>query len=125
VALGGVEHKFVENFLNAVNRPDLIPAATGPNGPGQAPVKAALRDLFLTRTRDDWVEWARGRDIAFAAVLDLKEAFDQPQVAARQMLLRDEGGNPHIGTPVKYRDEPGQPDLRLPALDEHGPQYRR
>lgn len=125
VALGGVEHKFVANFLNAVGRPDLIAAATGPNGLGQAPVKVALRALFLTRTRDEWVDWAKGRDLAFAPVLDLKEAFDQPQVSARQMLLHDDGGNPHIGTPVKYRDEPGRPDLRLPGLDEHGPAYRR
>jgi crotonobetainyl-CoA:carnitine CoA-transferase CaiB-like acyl-CoA transferase len=119
VALGGVEHKFVETFLTAVGRPDLIAAATGPNGPGQEPVKAALRDIFRTRTRDEWAAWARGRDLAFAPVLDLKEAFAQPQVAARGMLLRDAEGSPHIGNPVKYRNEPAQPDLRLPGLGEH------
>jgi crotonobetainyl-CoA:carnitine CoA-transferase CaiB-like acyl-CoA transferase len=111
-------------ILAAVNRPDLIPAATGPNGPGQEPVRKALAALFLTRTRDAWDDGARGRDLAFAPVLALKEAFDQPQATARGMLLRDAEGNPHVGTPVKYRDEPGQPDLTVPTLDQHGPHYR-
>jgi crotonobetainyl-CoA:carnitine CoA-transferase CaiB-like acyl-CoA transferase len=119
VALGGVEHKFVQNFLNAVGRPDLIPAACGPNGPGQWPVRDALRAIFLTRTRDGWMDWAAGRDLAFAPVLDLKEAFAQAQVAARGMLIRDEDGLPHIGNPVKFRNEPARPDLRLPARGQH------
>ena len=119
VVLGGVEHKFVENFLNGVGRPDLIAAACGPNGPGQEPVKAALAQIFATRTRAEWEDWAEGRDLCFAPVLDLKEAFEQPQVAARGMLLHEAGGNPHIGNPVKYAVEPGIPDLRLPALGEH------
>ena len=119
VALGAVEHKFVENFLNGVGRSDLIQAACGPNGPGQAPVKAAVAEIFATKTRAEWEDWAKGRDLCFAPVLDLKEAFDQPQVTARGMLLRDPEGNPHIGNPVKYALEPGQPDLSLPTLGEH------
>jgi len=121
VALGGVEHKFVGNFLNALGRPDLVPAACGPNGPGQDPVKQALGEIFRTRTRDAWEEWARGRDLCFAPVLDLKEAFARPQIAERGMLIHDPEGNPHIGTPIKYREEPGSPDLRLPKPGEHGP----
>jgi crotonobetainyl-CoA:carnitine CoA-transferase CaiB-like acyl-CoA transferase len=123
VALGGVEHKFVQNFLTAVGRADLILAATGPNGPGQEPVKAALRDLFLTKTRSEWEAWAADKDLAFAPVLDLKEAFDQPQVAARGMLVRDAEGSFHIGNPVRYRHEPGEPNLRLPDLGQHNGLY--
>ncbi len=119
VALGAVEHKFVENFLNGVDRPDLIAAACGPNGPGQEPVKAALAQIFATKTRAQWEAWAQGRDLCFAPVLDLKEAFYQPQVTARGMLLHDPDGNPHIGNPVKYASEPAVLDLRLPALGEH------
>ena len=123
VALGGVEHKFVQNFLTAVGRTDLIPAATGLNGPGQEPVKTALRDLFLTKTRVEWEAWAADKDIAFAPVLDLKEAFDQPHVAARGMLVRDAEGNSHIGNPVRFRHESGEPDLRLPVLGQHNGLY--
>ena len=124
LALGGVEHKFVENLLNDLQRPDLIAAANGPPGAGQASVKAFLTATFLTKPLSHWIEWFSGRDVCFAPVLDLHEAWHQPQIAAREMLLRDPMGNHHIGTPIKYRDEPGRPDLRLAELDEDGAAIR-
>ena len=119
VALGGVEHKFVVALLSALGRADLIPVALGPPGPGQAPVKAFLAECFRSRSRDDWEAWSVGRDLCFAPVLDLQEAFARPQVVARQMILRDAAGNPHIGTPIRYRNEPGQVSFDLPDLDAH------
>ena len=119
VALGGVEHKFVINLLTALGREDLIEAACGPPGPGQAPVKAYLAETFATRTRDEWEAWFAGRDVCFAPVLDLKEAFDHPQTAAREMLVRDAEGNLHIGLPIKFREEPGRLDPALPELGQH------
>jgi crotonobetainyl-CoA:carnitine CoA-transferase CaiB-like acyl-CoA transferase len=35
------------------------------------------------------------------------------------MRLRDTQGHEHIGTPVKFRDEPGEPRFSLPAVGEH------
>ncbi|WP_421928593.1 CaiB/BaiF CoA transferase family protein [Neoaquamicrobium sediminum] len=119
VVLGGVEHKFVVNLLTALSREDLIPAALGAPGPGQDPVKAFLAETFLTRTRDEWEEWFAGKDVCFAPVLDLHEAFHSEEVRHREMLLRDGDGNLHIGTPVKYREEPGRLDFAVPSLGEH------
>ena len=116
VALGGVEHKFVETLLTALDRPDLIPAAKGPPGPGQQPVKEFLEATFATRTRDEWEAWFQGRDVCFAPVLDLHEAFHHPHVTAREMLVRDADGNLHIGLPIKFKDEPGRLDPSLPGL---------
>jgi crotonobetainyl-CoA:carnitine CoA-transferase CaiB-like acyl-CoA transferase len=124
VALAGVEHKFVHNLLGALGMQEHIAAACGPAGPGQAPVIAALRAVFATRTREDWVAWFADKDVCFAPVLDLHEAWAQPQVAARGMLLRDADGNCFIGDPLKFAEEPGRPDLRLPGLDEHGAAIR-
>lgn len=124
IVLGGVEHKFAEGLLTALGRPDLIAAACGPPGPGQEPVKAFLREAFLARSRVEWEGLLAGLDVCWAPVLDLHAAWHQPQVAARNMLLRDAQGNLHIGSPVRFADEPAQPDLRLPALDEDGPAIR-
>jgi crotonobetainyl-CoA:carnitine CoA-transferase CaiB-like acyl-CoA transferase len=118
VVLGGSEHKFVENLLHALGRPDLIEGAAGPPGPGHDAAKAFLRETFATRTRDDWEAWFEGRDVCFAPLLDLREAFHQPHTAARRMLVRDAEGNLHIGLPIKFRDEPGTLNPRLPALGE-------
>ncbi len=119
VVLGGSEHKFVVNLLSALGRPDLIEGASGPPGIGHDPAKAFLREVFATRTRDEWEAWFAGRDVCFAPLLDLQEAFARPQVAARGMLWRDEDGNLHIGNPIRFAQEPAQPRSRLPALGEH------
>lgn len=119
IALGGVEHKFVETLLTALDRPDLISAAKGPPGPGQLPVKAFLAETFGQRTRDEWETWFEGRDVCFAPILDLHEAFHRPHVAAREMLTRDPDGNLHIGLPIKFQNEPGGLDFKPPGLGEH------
>ena len=118
IVLGGVEPKFARTLLTALDRPDLVEAACGPPGPGQEPVKAFLDETFRSRTRTEWQAWFEGRDVCFAPVLDLKEAFDDPQTAAREMVVRDGEGNLHIGIPIKFRDEPGRLDPRLPGLGE-------
>jgi crotonobetainyl-CoA:carnitine CoA-transferase CaiB-like acyl-CoA transferase len=119
VVLGGSEHKFVENLLHALGLDSLITDASGPPGPRHDAAKAALREVFATRTRDEWEAWFEGRDVCFAPLLDLHEAFRQPHAEARRMLARDADGNLHIGLPIKFRDEPGTLNPRLPKLGEH------
>jgi len=119
VVLGGSEHKFVKNLLHALDRNDLIAAASGPPGPAHDPAQAFLRETFATRTRDDWEAWFEGRDVCFAPLLDLHEAFSHPHTKARRMVERDAEGNLHIGLPIKFRDEPGTLNPRLPAFGEH------
>lgn len=116
IALGGVEPKFAEVLLTALGRPDLIPVTRQPSGPGQEPVRAFLRDAFAQRTRAEWEAFLADKDVGWAPVLDLHEAFHQPQVAARDMLVRDDRGTPHIGIPIKFRDEPGTLRPDIPAM---------
>lgn len=124
LTLGGVEPKFARNLLTDLGRTDLLEAAISPPGPTQDPIKAFLRETFARETLDHWVTWFESRDICFAPVLNLHEAWHSPQVAARGMLLTDSQGNHHIGTPINYRNEPGQPDLNLPDLDGNGAEIR-
>ena len=84
IVLGGREAKFATALLTALGRPDLIAVAAAPAGE-QGALIAFLQATFLTRTRDEWVAWFAGRDIAFAPVLDFREALDQPHVAERQL----------------------------------------
>jgi crotonobetainyl-CoA:carnitine CoA-transferase CaiB-like acyl-CoA transferase len=82
VVLGGREAKFAAALLTALARPDLIPLAAAPAGEQDALI-AFLQATFVTRSRDDWVAWFAGRDIAFAPVLNFREALDQPHVTER------------------------------------------
>jgi crotonobetainyl-CoA:carnitine CoA-transferase CaiB-like acyl-CoA transferase len=116
VVLGAQEPKFARNLLSEWNRLDLLPLCERGPGPHQAPVVEFLATRFLTRTQAEWVEWFRGRDIAFAPVRNLREAFDDPQANAREMRLRDAEGLEHVGMPIKFTEEAGRPDFNLPGV---------
>ncbi|MEN0001776.1 MAG: CoA transferase [Pseudomonadota bacterium] len=123
IALGGVEHKFVENMLTALGRPDLIERASGPPGPRQTPVKDYLAETFAKRTRAQWEEFFSAHDVCAAPVLDLHEAFHRPQAAARGMLRRDPQGNLHIGMPIQFQEEPGELVFDLSDLGQHNKDF--
>ena len=116
ITLGGSEMKFVTNFLTAVGREDLIEVAKESPGEPQAALHDYLTETFLTKTRDEWTEWFQGKDICFAPVLDMVEAFDNEHLKARDMLLRDDAGNAHLGIPIKFREEPGEVTMKAPEL---------
>ncbi|MGD9536126.1 MAG: CaiB/BaiF CoA transferase family protein [Alphaproteobacteria bacterium] len=119
VTLGGSEPKFLETLLTALGRPDLVEIGRKPAGPDQAPLHRFLEETFLTRTRDEWTAWFEGRDICFAPVLDMVEAFENPNIEARHMLVPHEGGGRQLGVAIKYAQEPGRAAPHAPALGEH------
>ncbi len=92
ITLGGREMKFATNLLTALDRPDLIAHAERPAGE-QTKLIAFLRATFATKTRDQWVSWFAGKDVAFAPVLDFREALDAAHIAERGLLIEAEGGH--------------------------------
>ncbi|MBB4614853.1 CaiB/BaiF CoA transferase family protein [Novosphingobium taihuense] len=108
VVLGGREEKFARNLLTALGREDLLASAMSEAGETQDAAIAFLRETFLTRTRDDWAHWMEEIDVAFAPVLDFREAFDQPHVAHRGLLV-ESGGRHHIAPPIRFPGETWQP----------------
>ena len=121
LTLAGSEPKFVNALLGALGRPELAVLALQSPGPGHEPVRAFLRQTFATRTLADWTAFLAPLDVAWAPVRTLHEAVSSELAAARGMVLHapQEGpvGPPHLGIPIKFRDEPGQVD---PQLDELG-----
>lgn len=119
VVLGAQEIKFVRSLLGELGRLDLIEMCERGPGPHQQPLIDLLREVFAQKTQAQWVAWFEGRDISFAPVKDLREALDDPQLAARHMVLHDERGRRHLGIPIKFSDEPGVPRLSVPEHGEH------
>jgi crotonobetainyl-CoA:carnitine CoA-transferase CaiB-like acyl-CoA transferase len=119
VVLAGQELKFAKNLLEPLGRPDLVELCKLPPGPGQDPVRAFLRESFRTRTKAEWVEWFKGRDIAFAPMRTLPEALDDAHFKARGMVLKDARGWDHLGAPIAFREEPARPVLEPPAHGQH------
>lgn len=103
IALGGREIKFVENLLQALERADLIPLGHAPAGE-QGALIDYLRTVFLTKTRDAWVDWFADKDVAFAPVLDFREALDAPHIAERGLIVECDGGH-MIAPAIRFADE--------------------
>lgn len=116
IALGGGEHKFVQELFEGLGRPEFIEPVTGPAGEGHWPAIAFLREAFRKKTRAEWEAWFDGRDVCWMPVMDLHEAWNSPHVRDREMRVTDPDGNDHVGIPIKYRNEPGRIDFRLPEL---------
>ena len=116
VALGGREIKFARNLLTALGREDLLPYAEAEAGQ-QQPLIAFLRETFATRTRAAWVDWFADQDVAFAPVLDFREALDQPHVAERGLLVEADGRH-HIAPPIRFASDPAWQPAKVPDLGE-------
>ena len=115
VALGGREIKFARNLLTALGREDLIAHAEHEAGE-QGELIAFLRETFATKTRDEWVAWFSDKDVAFAPVLDFREALDEPHVAERGLLVEADDGAHHIAPPIRFAGEDWSPGT-VPELD--------
>ena len=125
VVLAGQELKFAKNLLEPLGRPDLVELCKLAPGPGQDPVREFLAATFRTRTKAGWVEWFKGRDVAFAPMRTLPEALDDGHFKARGMVLKDARGWDHLGAPIAFRDEPAQPRLEPPAHGQHSREILR
>ncbi len=108
VALGGREIKFARNLLTALGREDLIAHATREAGE-QEELIAFLRQTFANKTRAQWIDWFADKDVAFSPVLDFREAFDQPHIAERGLLVEDENGASHIASPIRFAGKEFRP----------------
>ncbi|MDA0791254.1 MAG: CaiB/BaiF CoA-transferase family protein [Proteobacteria bacterium] len=119
IVLGASEMHFAEAVLTKMARPDLIPLCAPPPGPNQEPVREFFRETFARQPQAYWVDWFRDVDAAFAPVNDLREAMDDVQVRARDMVVADSHGREHLGIPIKFRHEPGHIEFQAPTLGEH------
>jgi alpha-methylacyl-CoA racemase len=90
VAVGSTEHSFYVNTLKVLG---LEPADFGDqhDSAGWPAMKAALKRVFATRTRDEWVAAFDGTETCFSPVLSLSEAPQHPHQRARGNFIEVEG----------------------------------
>ena len=101
-----------------LGRTDLIPQGSKPAGE-QAELIAFLKQTFATQTRDAWVEWFTDKDVAFAPVLDFREALDQPHIAERGLIAKVDGAH-HIAPAIRFASEPDWTPKPAPDLGADG-----
>lgn len=90
ISIGSIEPQFYALLLELCEIED--PAFQAQNEQSGWPdLKNKLRDLFLTRTRQQWCDLMEGTDVCFAPVLDLSEATEHPHNVARQTYVEYDG----------------------------------
>lgn len=111
VALAALEEKFWEAFCGAVGHPEWLNVEDPwtPGGLGDA-----VAEVFRTRTRDEWVAWARDKDVCLEPVLSMPETLEQAQVAARGLV-----GEGFLRSPVPIPGEEVGQRSPAPGLGEH------
>lgn len=69
-----------------------------------------FEEIFPTKTRDEWWEWAKDKDIAAAPVLHPEEALNDPQIIHRKMIMELDhpvlGKVMQLGSPFKLSETP-------------------
>ena len=118
ITLAGQEEKFVRNLCEAVGRSDLIDLCLQGPGPHQAPVIAFFTEMFGEKPLAHWNEFLSGLDVCFGPVQTFPEMLADPQLKARGMVVTDNAGRKHIASAIRFRNEPAEIDLHIPALGQ-------
>jgi len=100
-ALGALEPKFWMSFCAAAGLEPTMEALLP--GPHQVEIKAAVRDAFAKKTRDEWIAIAERHDCCLEPVVRPDELREDPLVKARGLLFdlkTPRGDVPQIRLPV-------------------------
>lgn len=118
MSLGSLEPQFFKAFCEAIGRPDLIPGGIAPKN--IETVKAEVRAIFKSKTRDEWREVFRDFDACVEPVLGLSEALNSDQAKARQMVVDlDLPNGAHVrqmANPIKFtKTRKGSASIGVPS----------
>jgi crotonobetainyl-CoA:carnitine CoA-transferase CaiB-like acyl-CoA transferase len=119
IALAGQEAKFVRALLTSLGRPDLVELVLRGPGPHQREVVDFFELTFHQKSYHDWDAYLSRLDVCYGVVNTLPQALADPNLVSRKMLLQDESGKPHLGTPIHFLNEPSRPNLVSPGLGQH------
>jgi crotonobetainyl-CoA:carnitine CoA-transferase CaiB-like acyl-CoA transferase len=94
-----------------------------PIGEVKDEITEILNKAFLSKTREEWFELSKERDICISPVYELNEIVKDPQIQAREMFIDFEddrvGTIKFIGMPFKLSHTPGRIRFRAPGYGEH------
>lgn len=105
MSLGALEPKFWKNLCLLLGRNDLIGEQFSPPIP-ENPVMGQLQEIFKGKTRDEWVEVLKGKDVCCEPIYDLNEVPSDPHIVSRRCFFEmnhpSEGKIPQVRTPIRF-----------------------
>ena len=90
---------------------------------GYDQLRPFVADRLRTKPRQHWIDKLTAAGVPCGSVRNFQELFDDPQLAAREMLARVEhatiGQLKTLGVPIKLSDTPGAVRTPPPTLGQH------
>lgn len=116
ITLAAIEEHFWMNLCRALGHEEWIEHQYA-EGEKAEEIRAEMRAIFRTRTRDEWFDLLKDKDVCVGPVLSLDEALTSEQVKSRGMVIPHDhpivGRTSLLATPIKLRD--GAARIRFPA----------
>ena len=128
ISIGCVEKHFWERLCRLFGKEDYIPytffySLQEPEDEKWEEISRCLKEIFLTKTRDEWFKLLIQEDIPASKVYSLDETFSDPHVLHRQMMIElehpDLGKIKQVGIAPKLSDTPGKVRTLSPLLGDH------
>ncbi|TXT64103.1 MAG: E-cinnamoyl-CoA:R-phenyllactate CoA transferase [Promethearchaeota archaeon] len=122
VTVGAIEMKFWHTLCETLGRKDLK-LKQGASGQEREKVFDELQKEFLKKTQEQWMEIFKDKDACVAPIKDFREACEDPQLIARDMVVKQE--HPKIGeilnvnSPIKYSRTPLTIKELAPKVGQH------
>ncbi len=106
VALGSLEPKFWNRFCTAVSKPEWAKNFLK-EGEELQKLKEEVRQLFVTKTQQQWLEFMKNEDVCLTPINELSELEKDRYLIERQMFLENEhpavGKYKTINQPLKFK----------------------
>jgi len=130
ITIGCLEPHFWENLCRFLGKEEYIPyhfalehTFCKPKDEKWDEIRACLKQIFLTKTRDEWFELLIHNDVPVGKIYTPDEVFSDPQVLHRQMVIEVEhptlGKIKQVGIAPKLSSTPGRVRSLPPLPGEH------
>jgi len=105
-SVGSLEPQFMQQFCDAIGRPELAVLGLSPQAQEQQALKREIEIEFEKHDFAEWEEIFAGLDACVEPMLSLSEAIEHPQLKARQLVTevpRDgDAAQKQIACPIKF-----------------------
>ena len=129
LSVGCTEPWLWQNFCQAIGHPELARYALSREhamttaDAEAATAKQQVQAILLQKTRDEWFEFFKDKNVCVGPVYTVNETFNDPQVIARQMVvdIKDDryGTVRQAGVAIKLSETPGSIRGVGPSSGEH------
>jgi crotonobetainyl-CoA:carnitine CoA-transferase CaiB-like acyl-CoA transferase len=118
------EQEFWKNFCEGIGRPELFErwpgSKYGDHAKGNRELQAILRDVFLTKTAAEWLDFGNDHNTPIAPVNTPKTIAEDPQFQDRfPWLPASELGADQLPGPIKFVGEQLPIPTKAPTVGQH------